>query len=240
MHVKSNGNEWQRWPCDRLSRSLWQTQNTLTVIGTHRQIWKFPCSRSSLGFALAPRQATNIEINKPWLRTLEPWRSTPNWWLPLSTAFRGWTKTWGSTPHWWLSSLNTTFRVEPIAHGNQYGMMEFILHLSIFYSRNKPWEYKPKPNRNLVHSPCANRNEPKRTKISNKVLYSSGILYSLLQFVSLRCIWFETWNNSSNNKPTPTSTMHRTPTNYMRELMVLMVGWRSGSLKMLLKLFPLR
>ena len=75
--------------------------------------------------------------------------------------------------------------------------------------------------------------------ISNKVLSSSGILYSLLQFVSLRCIWFETWNNSSN-KPTPTSTMHRTPTNYMRELMVLMVGWRSGSLKMLLKLFPLR
>ena len=67
-------------------------------------------------------------------------------------------------PNWWLSSLNTTFRVEPVAHGNQYGMMEFILHLSIFYPRNKPWEYKPKPNRNLVHSPCANRNEPKRTK----------------------------------------------------------------------------
>ena len=55
------------------------------------------------------------------------------------------------------------FGVEPMpipinmAYGDSW-------HQSICSPRNKPWEYKPKPNRFLVHSHCANRNEPKRTK----------------------------------------------------------------------------
>ena len=56
--------------------------------------------------------------------------------------------------------------------------MEAILHPSICSPRNKPWEYKPKPNRFLVHSLCANLNEPKRTKglLSTFTSYITGHL----------------------------------------------------------------
>ena len=57
---------------------------------------------------------------------------------PLMAFLSGWTKTWGSSFDLWRQ----LFGVEPIDHGNQYGLMGFIL-----------WEYKPKPNPNLVQAP---------------------------------------------------------------------------------------
>ena len=109
--------------------------------------------------------------------------STPHWYLSsLNLTFRGWTGTHilvqplTGTFHLWtqLFGLNSDPRFNPplmafisephlpIAINMAYG--GHTIHPSICSPRNKPWEYKPKPNRFLVHSLCANRNEPKRTK----------------------------------------------------------------------------
>ena len=71
------------------------------------------------------------------------------------------------------------FGVEPmpIAINMAYGDS---WHQSICSPRNKPWEYKPKPNRFLVHSHCANRNEPKRTK----GLLNLGVIRSFRQVLT--------------------------------------------------------